>query len=129
MLFREAWVIGEIQQKNPSLDYGVVPIPSWKAGEPHKMLLQPWGIYVNGKSGNQQDGAWDFLRFLTNRRERLPADQHDRLGLRTTGRRLEPLLQKMPQFEVFVSAPKDVSYYVEPSYRCGTRSRAGWRTG
>ena len=29
MLFREAWVIGEIQKKNPSLDYGVYPIPAW----------------------------------------------------------------------------------------------------
>ena len=25
MLFREAWVIGEIQKKNPTLDYGVTP--------------------------------------------------------------------------------------------------------
>ena len=36
MLFREAWVIGEIQEKNPTLDYGVVPIPSWTAGEPEQ---------------------------------------------------------------------------------------------
>ena len=73
MLFREAWVIGEIQQKNPSLDYGVVPIPSWTAGEPHKMLLQPWGIYVNGKSGNQ-DGGVGLPEVPDQRRERLPAD-------------------------------------------------------
>ena len=73
MLFREAWVIGEIQQKNPKLDYGVVPIPRWRAGEPHKMLLQPWGIYVNGKSGNQA-AAWDFLRFLTSAENALQAD-------------------------------------------------------
>ena len=25
---REAWVIGDIQSKNPKLDYGVVPIPA-----------------------------------------------------------------------------------------------------
>src|SRR6266404_6788887 len=42
MLFREAWVIGEIQGKNPSLDYGVAPIPKWNASSPNKMLLQPW---------------------------------------------------------------------------------------
>ena len=53
MLFREAWVIGEIQEKNPELDYGVAPIPRWKAG-PHRMLLQPWGIYVNGKSATRR---------------------------------------------------------------------------
>src|SRR2546430_8786726 len=66
MLFREAWVIGEIQQKNPTLEYGVAPIPRWKAGGPYKMLVQPWGIYVNGKSGNKS-AAWDFVKFLTNR--------------------------------------------------------------
>ena len=74
MLFREAWVIGEIQAKNPKLDYGVVPIPAWKAGSPHKMLLQPWGIYVNGKSSNK-DAAWDFLKFLTNQAELAAAHQ------------------------------------------------------
>ena len=31
MLFREAWVIGEIQEKSPTLEYGVAPIPSWTA--------------------------------------------------------------------------------------------------
>src|SRR5205807_2008068 len=65
MLFREAWVIGEIQQKNPKLEYGVAPIPRWKAGGPYKMLVQPWGIYVNGKSGNKR-AAWEFLTSLNN---------------------------------------------------------------
>ena len=113
MLFREAWVIGEIQQKNPSLDYGVVPIPSWRTGEPHKMLLQPWGIYVNGKSGNQP-AAWEFLRFLTS------AENAFRLTSMTgwvSARQdvsWQPLLQTAPQFAVFVQPPKDVTYYVEP---------------
>ena len=113
MLFREAWVIGEIQQKNPKLDYGVAPIPSWRAGDPHKRLLQPWGIYVNGQSANQA-AAWDFLKFLTS------ADNGLRLTTMTgwlSGRQdvdWAPLLKQTPQFETFVSPPKDVVYYVEP---------------
>ena len=27
-------------------------------------MLQPWGVYVNGKSSNQE-AAWDFLKFMT----------------------------------------------------------------
>jgi multiple sugar transport system substrate-binding protein len=113
MLFREAWVIGEIQQKNPSLDYGVAPIPRWRAGDPYKRLLQPWGIYVNGQSANQA-AAWEFLKFLT--------DAANGLRLTTmtgwlSGRQdvdWAPLLKQTPQFETFVSPPKDIVYYVEP---------------
>ena len=37
----------------------------------------------------------------------------------------KPLLEKIPQFEVFVKPPKDVQFYVEPVWRPGTRSRRG----
>ena len=113
MLFREAWVIGEIQAKNPTLDYGTVPIPSWTAGSQKKMLLQPWGIYVNGKS-SQQDAAWDFLKFLTNRANQLLLTTMTGWVSARQDVDWKPLLDKIPQFEVFVSTPKDVQFYVEP---------------
>lgn len=113
MLFREAWVIGDIEKKSPSLEYGVAPIPSWTDGSPHKMLLQPWGIYVNGRSDDQEQ-AWDFLKFLTSAEN----------GLRLTtmtgwlSERQDvdwaPLLQETPQFATFVSPPEDVEFYIEP---------------
>ena len=93
MLFREAWVIGEIQSKNPKLDYGVAPIPRWTAGSPNKMLLQPWGIYVNGKSSNKA-AAWDFVKFLTNAENALQADRDDRLGLGAQDVDWKPLLRR-----------------------------------
>ena len=65
MLFREAWVIGEIQEKNPVARLRRRADPALDGGEPHKMLLAALGIYVNGKSSNKQ-AAWDFLKFLTN---------------------------------------------------------------
>ena len=113
MLFREAWVIGEIQQKNPSLDYGTIEIPKWTAGGPSKMLLQPWGIYVNGKSSNQP-AAWDFLKFLTNPENMLRLTTMTGWVAARQDVDWKPLLQKIPQFEVFVSPPKDVEFYVEP---------------
>lgn len=113
MLFREAWVIGEIQAKNPSLDYGTAVIPAWTSGGPNKMLLQPWGIYVNGKSSNQ-DAAWDFLKFLTSPDNMLRLTTMTGWVAARQDVDWKPLLQKIPQFEVFVSQPKSVEFYVEP---------------
>jgi len=113
MLFREAWVIGEIQAKNPKLDYGTAPIPAWTAGGQKKMLLQPWGIYVNGKSG-QQDAAWDFMKFLTNQVNQLLLTTMTGWVSARQDVDWKPLLDKIPQFEVFVSTPKEVEFYIEP---------------
>jgi multiple sugar transport system substrate-binding protein len=113
MLFREAWVIGEIQGKNPKLDYGVVPIPAWDKDKPHKMLLQPWGVYVNGKSSNQ-DAAWDFMKFLTSPENSLKlTEMTGWVGARADVD-WAPLLAKTPQFQVFVDPPKGIEFYVEP---------------
>ncbi len=115
MLFREAWVIGEIKQKNPKLEYGVAPIPRWKVGSPHRMLLQPWGIYVNGKSGNKS-AAWDFLKFLTNRENAIRLTSMTGWISERQDVDWKPLLKETPQFEVFVSPPKEVAFYVEPIF-------------
>jgi multiple sugar transport system substrate-binding protein len=113
MLFREAWVIGTIQEKNPTLEYGTAPIPKWTASSSNRMLLQPWAVYVNGKSNNK-DAAWDFLQFLTNPENSLRLTKMT--GWVSERQRVDwkPLLDKTPQFEVFVSPPKDMDYYVEP---------------
>ncbi|HXX38983.1 MAG TPA: extracellular solute-binding protein [bacterium] len=113
ILFREAWVIGEIQQKNPKLDYGVVPIPRWRAGGPYKMLLQPWGIYVNGKSSNKS-ASWDFLKFLTSPQNAVRLTSMTGWVSERRDVDWKPLLAQTPQFAVFVSPPKGVVFYVEP---------------
>jgi multiple sugar transport system substrate-binding protein len=113
MLFREAWVIGEIQEKAPTLEYGVAPIPRWTASSPHKMLLQPWAIYVNGKSSNQK-ASWEFLKFLTNPENSLRLTAMTGWVSERQDVDWKPLLDKTPQFATFVSPPKDMTYYVEP---------------
>jgi multiple sugar transport system substrate-binding protein len=113
MLFREAWVIGEIQQKNPQLDYGVAPIPKWTAASPYKMLLQPWAVYVNGKSANKA-ASYKFLNFLTSQENALRLTSMTGWVSERGDVNWKPLLEKTPQFEVFVAPPKDTQYYVEP---------------
>jgi multiple sugar transport system substrate-binding protein len=113
MLFREAWVIGEIQGKNPSLDYGVAPIPKWTASSPYKMLLQPWAVYVNGKSASKP-AAYEFLKFVTNKENSLRLTEMTGWCSERQDVDWKPLLDKVPQFKVFVEPPKDMQYYVEP---------------
>jgi len=113
MLFRESWVIGEIQSKNPNLDYGVVPIPAWKAGMPHKMMLQPEGVYVSGQSNNKAL-AWEFAKFLTNQQNGLRLTEVTGWLSPRQDIDWKPLLVKTPQFETFVKPPPDIVYYVEP---------------
>ncbi len=113
MLWREAWVIGEVQQKNPTLGYGVAPIPKWTASSHYKMLLQPWAVYVNGKSGNKT-AAYDFLKFVTNPENSLRLTSMTGWVSERGNVDWKPLLDKTPQFAVFVEPPKDMEYYVEP---------------
>src|SRR5260221_4166467 len=113
MFWREAWVIGDISKKAPTLDYGVAPIPKWTASRPYRMLLQPWGIYVSGKSSNKA-AAWEFLKFMTNRENSFRlTDMTGWLSERVDAY-WKPLLAKTPQLEVFLSPPQGIDYYVEP---------------
>jgi multiple sugar transport system substrate-binding protein len=113
MLFREAWVIGEIQAKNPKLDFGVVPIPRWNEAGPYKTIVQPWGIYVSGQSGNK-DAAWEFLKFLTNVENSFLLTKMTGWSSRRIGVDWAPLLAETPQFKVFVEPPADVVPFINP---------------
>ena len=113
MLFREAWVIGEVREKAPDLQFGVVPIPSWTAGSQRKAIVQPWPIYVNSQSENQE-AAWDFLQFLTNVENAFLLTKMSGWSSRRKGVDWAPLLAEIPQFEIFVSPPDDVVPFVDP---------------
>jgi multiple sugar transport system substrate-binding protein len=113
MLWREAWVIGTVQEKNKDLNYGVAPIPKWNASSPHKMLLQPWNIYVNGKSSNKP-AAWELVKFITNPENSLRLTTMTGWVSERQDVDWKPLLDKIPQFKTFVEPPKGMDYYVEP---------------
>ena len=113
MLFREAWVIGEIQKKSPTLDFGVAPIPRWDAKSPYKMLVQPWAVYVSGRSKNEA-ASWDFLKFLSQPNNARLITEMTGWGCNRQGVDWAPLLAKTPQFGVFVQPPKDVTTFSDP---------------
>jgi multiple sugar transport system substrate-binding protein len=117
MLFREAWVIGEIKSKNPTLDYGVYPIPAWMPGGQKKTLLQHDGLYVSGKSRNS-DASYDFMRFLTSPENSVLLTQKSGWVAARQDVDWSPLLKDTPQFEAFVSPPKSVAFYIEPVLSC-----------
>ncbi len=113
MLMREAWVIGEIQKKNPTLEFGVAPIPAWKPGMPKKTLLQHNGLYVSGKSKNS-DAAYAFMQFLTNPANSVALTQMTGWVAARADVDWAPLIQKIPQYETFVNPPKDMQFFLEP---------------
>lgn len=117
MLFREAWVIGEIQKKSPSLDYGVYPIPAWTAGGTKKTLLQHDGLYVSAKSKNY-DAATDFMLFLTSKESSLQLTTLSGWVAARQDVDWSPLLAKIPQYQNFVAMPKEVEFYPEPVLTC-----------
>jgi multiple sugar transport system substrate-binding protein len=115
ILWRESFVIGEIQSKNPKLDYGVVPIPAWRVGMPRMMLLQPQGVYVNGQSSNKA-AAWDFVKFLTNAPNGFRLTELTGMLASRQDIDWKPLLARTPQFEAFLAPPVGIKYYVEPVF-------------
>jgi multiple sugar transport system substrate-binding protein len=113
MLMREAWVIGEIQKSAPTLEYGVAPIPAWAGIGKKKTLLQHNGLWLNAKSKNP-DAAQDFMLFLSSKEASVKLTQLSGWVAARADVDWSPLLKSIPQYEVFVSPPKEVEFYPEP---------------
>lgn len=112
MFLRESWVIGEIAQKNPKLEYGVAPMPKdikWDT------LTQPAGVYVSKISKNSAL-AWEFNKLLTNKENTL--FQVTKTGWISPRRDVDwaSLVKEVPQYDVFVNPPKEMGYYAYPLF-------------
>ena len=62
MTFAPSWRALEIKASNPTLDFGVAPMP--KLGEQRMGWASYWAEGVNTKSKNQA-GAWAFIKYLS----------------------------------------------------------------
>jgi multiple sugar transport system substrate-binding protein len=114
MLLREAWVIGEIQQKAPKLEYDVAPMPRWTTDGPRKTLVGQDGLYVSAKSKNQQ-AAYDFMKHLTTPESTVLLTQKSGWVGARTDVDWSSLLAQIPQYAGFVQPPKDMQFYVDPA--------------
>jgi multiple sugar transport system substrate-binding protein len=113
MLMREAWVIGEIQQKAPNLEYDVAPIPPWTPGGVRRTLMGQDGLYVSAKSHNMA-AAYEFMKFLTTPENSVLLTQKSGWVAGRQDVDWSPLLKQIPQYAGFTSSPKDMQFYVDP---------------
>lgn len=109
MFLRESWVINEIKSKNPKLDYGVAPMPSWQRSD---TLAQPWSVYMS-LDGAKSKEVREFIKFLISEESAIklielsgwiPERNFDS----------ETLLKETPQYQVFINPPQNLGYYADP---------------
>jgi multiple sugar transport system substrate-binding protein len=113
MFIRESWVIGEVAQKNPKLDYSVAPMPKGPAR--WDTMAQPWGIYVN-KTASDQALAYEFTKAATSKDAGL--FQTKSSGWISPRQDIDwaALTREIPQYDVFVNPPKDIGFYAYPKF-------------
>ena len=111
MLMREAWVIGELKEKGPKVEYNTVAIPRAKRWGG---MTQPWSLYV-AKSTKDPNLAWDFAQFLVSPPMAI-------LHLTMTGWTpirddvdWSPILKDTPQFKPFLVWDNGRALYAEPA--------------
>jgi multiple sugar transport system substrate-binding protein len=113
MFIRESWVIGEVAQKNPKLDYGVAPMPKGPAR--WDTMAQPWGIYVN-KTASDQKLAFEFAKAVTSKDNGLFQVKTSGWISPRTDIDWAALTKEIPQYDVFVNPPKDLGFYAYPKF-------------
>jgi multiple sugar transport system substrate-binding protein len=110
MLMREAYVIGELKEKGPKVEYSTVAVPRAKRWGG---MTQPWSIYVT-KSTKNSDAAWDFAQFLVSPPMAVQlVKQTGWLSMRDDVD-WSPILKDTPQFKPFLVWDKGRALYAEP---------------
>ncbi|MCC6711462.1 MAG: extracellular solute-binding protein, partial [Candidatus Pacebacteria bacterium] len=62
MMFAPTWRAHEVKELNPSLDFGIAPVP--QLSDEHIAWANYWAEGVNEKSKAKEE-AWKFLKYLT----------------------------------------------------------------
>jgi multiple sugar transport system substrate-binding protein len=107
MFFRESWVVGDIAQKIPELDYDTAYVPSdarWGR------ISNPGCLYVSRSSKNAEL-AWDFVLFLVN--EDNQRWMFDKIGWLPCRQDVDysEIFTKQPQMHAFIDSPAGYQQY------------------
>jgi len=110
MFQRETWVIGDIANKAPNLNYGTMPMPKdVRAGT----LRNPMGLWVT-RSAKDQDLAWTFALFMVQPEyQKMVLDQVGWLPSRKDVDFSE-ILAKKPAFKAFLINDPAYVYWKYP---------------
>jgi multiple sugar transport system substrate-binding protein len=111
MLMREAWVIGELKDKGPKVEYNTVALPRAKRWGG---MTQPWSIYVT-KSTKNPEVAWDFAQFLVSPPMAVALVKMTGWTSMRGDVDWTPILKETPQFKPFLVWDKGRSLYAEPA--------------
>jgi len=113
MFERESWVVGDIAQHAPSLQYMTAPMPRAKRWG---TIFNPVNLYVS-RSAKNPDAAWDFVKFLMQ-------PQYQRQLLADVGWlpqrqdvNYDPVFARIPQYRAFLIKDKTYVYWSMPEIR------------
>jgi multiple sugar transport system substrate-binding protein len=110
MLMREAYVIGELKEKGPKVEYNTVAIPRAKRWGG---MTQPWSLYVT--KGKNAEAAWEFAQFLVSPPMAVQLTRQTGWISMREDVDWTPLLKETPQFKPFVQWDKGRAIYAEPA--------------
>ena len=112
MLARESWVIAEINNKNPDLDYGTFSMPR-QALPDRYTSMKPDGIFVSPTS-KHPDVAWSLVKEITSaENSALMTEVTGWVPVRK-GVDFSKLVQSSQQWAPFVTPPSDVKPFPLP---------------
>ncbi|MEM0173109.1 MAG: extracellular solute-binding protein [Sulfolobaceae archaeon] len=99
MFIRESWVIGDIAQKAPKLEYATAYLP-------RGTITLPVNLYVYTKDKQKSELAWEFVKLLVEPKYQLWLAEN--IGWLPNRQDIDYsyLISKIPQFKAFLEIPK-----------------------
>lgn len=106
---RESWVIGDIKNKAPKLEYDTAPLP--KAN-----VVGISNFYVSNAAKDKEQAAWDFVRFM------MKPDNHKQMVTMTgwlparEDLQMDDFFKEAPQYKAFFTKQELDTYPTIPEF-------------
>jgi multiple sugar transport system substrate-binding protein len=105
MFVRESWVIGDIKQKAPNLQYATAPMPG------ANLIVEKDFYVTNAAKGDKAAAAWDFINFV------MKPDNHKQQlvmngwNVAREDLKLDDFFKEIPQFKSFFNKYDKLEVY------------------